>query len=1859
MISLKREAITNAAHAASYYMKQDGYYFKQVYEQSFTAWYGQGAVDLGLEGKVSEKALYHVLEGRTPDGKDRLVPEKEERRCGWEVCFNLPKSVSMAILMHQDQKLLEAVRSVPQEIVKQIQQDCAQAKHTKNNQTTFEKTNHLMCAVIEHVTSKRNDPHLHYHMVFPNLTKDEVETWRAMASSTQKNEYGDVQGFSETIFRDSVCYGTLARKILEEKVRALGYSTRPAGKNGLWELTCYADEALKTFSTASKEIAAGIESMGEDIDDPKMRDLVNAILRQQCPNQPKVDNLMDQLKTLWLNQFEEQGYAFEKPDPTKIKQDESYYSIEAEIAMERAVEHLSAKRTRLTYTEILKEALIFSMGKGSLAGLTAAYDRMQKSGEVIPLDKEGRTVATKLSLKAEENLKALVELRSHATKANSNINNTTSVNRDKVVETIVNGKENLMLVESKQPNFDYGLLQKTCLERGENLLVLTANASQAVALKEDLKDQSKQGATESAIDWIKRTVSKPPAELEVKSVKSFLYRGASHANALVVVDRTDDCSLDDVQKLLKVTDKTNQKLVCLTQKHKPLTFTAGMPTETLKKEGVKTLSVIQRDTPHIEPPKLCAIKDKQERLTMMATVAVSRDALCLTSTTDSKNKLTALVRDQKIQAKQLGEKAFHMNVLQPKYLDPLKKKVSTTYQKGQICRNWSSKTKTFLDRTISWVDKKNNQLFFEGQHPPMNLNRNPSFQLMNSKTLEIRSGEKLEVLGKTRDLNLPTGTRITIDAFTHNHVQFCIGQGKKIHKTSRAAFDGAQLKYDYAHLLAQTDHRKHKNVCVDLPYHVSNQSNLDRILSKVAHQGECVIFTNDAVKTERRFQTEVNLQSVSETVLEAAGLPTQLKGDASLSLAQQRLHAKANRTPADIALDNALAMITSREAAFDQSTLFSKIAEEGLLNSQIFTATDMKESIAKKLDTGELIQGKPYWTTKAMVQLEQSIIDRVNAGINQCAPLKRGQMKMPENMTLTADQQKGISQLLKSRDRFMVVQGYAGVGKTTVLKVLQDNLPKKKQLKGIAPTKQAVEEMQKAGIPAQTMQSWMIEMEKAPEDLTNVVLVLDEASMVDNATYDRLQFLIDANHGRLGSFGDRTQHPSPRSGKPYILVQDHSNISVIELKESVRPQNEFTKGVFKALQNQDYQGAIRKVADNQTFFNLRLEKGEKGATFDEAMEAVSHAFAERFLNLDPNIRERACFILPTHSLRDLVHENIRDGLKKEHRISAQDQTIQTLETKRQTLDELRSLKHYESIDVIKMGSQYFDVLHEGVDTASNSVMIRDQQGNTQPFFPEKVKKNVPMAFYEKKDIAVSVGDRLRLTESAGSDQKRQPNQTFQVTGVNDSVITLQSEMNTTDIIKMETKHYLDRHLDYAYTTTSQSAQGITRDLVLTAQLSLFKKLATTQALNINFTRAREQILVICDNLGDYFNVFQDGEKLSAMEAVGLKGGALSLTPIEEKLKAHYDRLCTTLFKASVEENGLSSFKDDNYMVYYDRENRHISWVNMATNTQGDGFLSYIQDKEQKLNPTEMKQYGVTILADCQAKASLEESQKRKDASITPLKASTVRCIEESQPIKGTVGESYFNALGMEAPNHASIRFHDKVFCAEDRQYHPAILTIGQDEAGKPVQCQAIYLDGGLGNSLDNKTKLWGAENVADVIFNANDESLTWVTHNPDTGFLLQSLVTSQVSVVQDWEHLNMEQMNAQVVLCVEESLLNNNYLQEKLNQTVARLEACGKEVMIHYEPDISGEKYHSIGELYQAQGKEAAVESLTNVQPVEAILSEVRSHEKAINEELLELNQSADHEHIKETEHSGSSDINSGIPHSPKQREEADIEMEM
>ncbi|HEM7502378.1 TPA: AAA family ATPase, partial [Klebsiella aerogenes] len=190
---------------------------------------------------------------------------------------------------------------------------------------------------------------------------------------------------------------------------------------------------------------------------------------------------------------------------------------------------------------------------------------------------------------------------------------------------------------------------------------------------------------------------------------------------------------------------------------------------------------------------------------------------------------------------------------------------------------------------------------------------------------------------------------------------------------------------------------------------------------------------------------------------------------------------------------------------------------------------DIEKTIGEQIKSGDLLHvpvaaghGNDLLISRQTWDAEKSLLTMVLEGKNAVTPLMA---KVPGSLMegLTSGQRNATRMILETRDRFTLVQGYAGVGKTTQFRAVmsavnllpEDSRPK---VIGLGPTHRAVGEMQSAGVEAQTTASFLHDTQllmrsgQTP-DFSNTLFLVDESSMLGLSDTAKAMSLIAAGGG--------------------------------------------------------------------------------------------------------------------------------------------------------------------------------------------------------------------------------------------------------------------------------------------------------------------------------------------------------------------------------------------------------------------------------------------------------------------------------------------------------------------------------------------------------------------------------------------------------------------------------------------------------------------------------------------------------------------------------------------------------------------------
>ena len=577
----------------------------------------------------------------------------------------------------------------------------------------------------------------------------------------------------------------------------------------------------------------------------------------------------------------------------------------------------------------------------------------------------------------------------------------------------------------------------------------------------------------------------------------------------------------------------------------------------------------------------------------------------------------------------------------------------------------------------------------------------------------------------------------------------------------------------------------------------------------------------------------------------------------------------------------AAAHLAEREAVFSRADL---LAATLAWRPGTVAVGEAEKEVQKMLSAGTLhaapalASGDGLTTDKALAD-ERETIGLMRAGQKRGRPVMRGWMVSARlrRGPLTEGQREAVKLILGTKDRVVGVQGYAGTGKTHMLKRVRALAEKTGyRMVGLAPSASAVQTLgSEAGIETETLQRFLArnagvaegrltkkgerEMRAAFE---KTVLVVDEGSLA--STVQARNLLRIANTLRIPRVvlvGDSKQLDAVDAGKPFAQLQD-AGMKTATMDRIMRQRDADLKAAVEA----SLAGEIGKAFD-KLGSNVAQVKPDN----------IAGAVAARWLRLSPEERERTGVMAPSHALRQAINGHIRERLAREGRLHGPAFEGKRLVSRGYTNAQKALSGNYAQGDVVVFHRPYKRIGVEkgderrviGVDQKKREVLIDGgEAGEAVRWKPGEIAgRRGGSEIYRAEGIELRAGDRIRWTRNnkgLGLVNSR----TAEVVQVQDARVTFRLE----DGKKLELSRGDPqlRHIDHGWASTVHAFQGRTVDNVIAAMEATHPHLTTQKSFYVEISRARDRAELVTDDAKALREQLEavTGERISALEGIG-------------------------------------------------------------------------------------------------------------------------------------------------------------------------------------------------------------------------------------------------------------------------------------------------------------------------------------------------------------------------------------------------------
>lgn len=522
--------------------------------------------------------------------------------------------------------------------------------------------------------------------------------------------------------------------------------------------------------------------------------------------------------------------------------------------------------------------------------------------------------------------------------------------------------------------------------------------------------------------------------------------------------------------------------------------------------------------------------------------------------------------------------------------------------------------------------------------------------------------------------------------------------------------------------------------------------------------------------------------------------------------------------------------------------------------------------------------------------------ERVDAAIAAFEQARSAASDIP--FRLTVGQEDAARVALTSEDRFIGLQGYAGVGKTTMLEVVRTAAEEAGYtVRGMAPSAMAALTLQtESGIESVTTARFLLDEgrravnEAKPEMVTLEVFgavdlagkqwrtlsvtlpgkaregeyaskelwIMDEASLSGQREMTQLMEMAQKAGARLVLVGDELQLNAVEAGKPFELLQK-AGIDGAVMSDINRQQVEDLKQAVSAAVERQNTTALGFLTDRI------VEIEDKGALLARA--------ASDILEKHPQDRDKALIIVPLNDDRHAINKMVREGLQERGEIGETQAERKILVPTGYTDAQKGSTPYYEPGMVVRFGREYrsLDVASGAygtvvsIDVPRHQVKLQMEDGRHVTWSPEKHAK--VEAYKKPEERELGIGDELRFTRN-NKDLGVNNGTLGKVTAITDEKIVLDTAKGQ---ITLRSTDKSESHWDYAYAMTVHASQGRTTNDVNFLITADSGRAMGERSFYVGITRPRLDMTIYTNDSDKAKDlIVQEQNKTSAVEKLSAK-----------------------------------------------------------------------------------------------------------------------------------------------------------------------------------------------------------------------------------------------------------------------------------------------------------------------------------------------------------------------------------------------------
>ena len=767
---------------------QENYYTQG---ESFTnsEWLGKAADVQGLSGQIKEQDFLNAYSSLDPEGnplrKQQQYKKSSHRynRPGTDVTLSAPKSVSVAALVYQDQKILEAHKAAVRSTMKYVENNCIFYQTKQQGKKQLLQSETAQIAVFHHDDNRNKDPQLHSHCVILNQTQCPDGKWRAVAN--------------EQLYKQQKTIGAYYDHELARQIQQLGYQVEWTSDH-TFELAGIDKEKLDAvFSTRSNQIEAELAKQGLTRSSATAEQK-QAVCLKTRKEKKQHHHPQDRIKQLeeWQTRARESGIEISKPteyhrELFERTYNNPSYSNSLKNLISNATENLTEHSSAFKPHELLRECLRQSQGR---------YDP-EKIQTEIALHKEfvptrDKRLTTKSALSREQKIIQLAKEGKDSQIPLSTVEQAEAVSKSRslnkgqanALKQMVTSRDSVILI---QGNAGVG---KTYTMKA---------LAETVGDKQPIRGLAPSAAAASVLQDESGITSQTLASY-LLTPKEKLTQGE-----VILVDEAGMISTRSAEQLLEKAHELKSRVILIGDTKQLSAVSAGAPFKLLQEAGLPTAvidqNLRQRDpnlkqvvnslATHDKNPdsvnrayqklnragKIKQIVEDEKRIEEISSdylsrpVEIRRKTLILAGTNGDKKAIASKVRQGLINEGTLKDENIQIQTLRRKNIDKFALTQAHHYQRGDVIKFQTDSAKFSKDlyyRVTSVNPETQTATLIDtvGITETLELNKYKQREIYQVQQLEIRPGERMRFTKNIRkeDYKQLNGQRFTVEGLTED-----------------------------------------------------------------------------------------------------------------------------------------------------------------------------------------------------------------------------------------------------------------------------------------------------------------------------------------------------------------------------------------------------------------------------------------------------------------------------------------------------------------------------------------------------------------------------------------------------------------------------------------------------------------------------------------------------------------------------------------------------------------------------------------------------------------------------------------------------------------------------------------------------------------------------------------------------------------------------------------------------------------------------------------------------------------------------------------------------------------------------------